>query len=161
MQVVTFSTGQTYTRSESCLAGCCAYLLTGRCFDSQLADWLWSTFIQEELDRFRAKQNNHKTKLNRQQKLPSGISPNEALERFQDFGGEWCLQPVDLDLVRSLMDALGGEQLMHFNSLEYRRIAQQVFESLNVTAITGNNIWAIYQEMLPRMTGLIDWVQDE
>ncbi|KAJ2935155.1 hypothetical protein H1R20_g1901, partial [Candolleomyces eurysporus] len=121
----------------------------------ELVNWLWSKFIQEQLDDFRAKMNAHRPRVNKDQLLPSGLSPNECMERYVQLGAEWCLQHVDLELVRCLREELGGEQLIYFNTLEYRTVAQRVFDSLSIGRISGNSIWGIYQEMLPRMRQVV------
>ena len=65
-----------------------------------------------------------------QKKLPSGVSPNVAFTLYPQYGGEQCFQPVDRNFVKSLMEAIGGEDLICFVSVEYAASAQAVFDEL-------------------------------
>ncbi|KAJ2936126.1 hypothetical protein H1R20_g967, partial [Candolleomyces eurysporus] len=132
-------------------------LLTQTWAFSELVNWLWSGYIQEELDKFRVKMNAHKPRVNHNQRLPTAISPNIAMETYRTQNAEWCLEPTNLELVRQLREQLGGDQLIRFNSPGYGQLAQSVLTSLNLSIrmVTGVNIWTVYQKMLPQMMELV------
>ena len=45
--------------------------------------------------------------------------PNVAYILYDQYGGEQCLQPVDQAFIKALMEVIGGEDLIHFVSVEY------------------------------------------
>jgi hypothetical protein len=116
---------------------------------SELVQWLWPTLIQQELDELKERFNCHKTRYDSTKQLPSGVSPDVAYSLYEEYGAQNCLQPVDPDVVQNLMDAIGGEDLIRFVSVEYAARAQEVFDSLEVPKITFHNVWEIFQKMLP------------
>lgn len=59
------------------------------------------------------------------------------------------MQPVDPDIVQNLMDEIGGEDLIRFVSVAYAARAQEVFDALDMPKITFENVWEIFQKMLP------------
>lgn len=125
------------------------YLITGLC--SELVQWLWSTLIQQELDTLKDRFNNHVIRKDREKKLPSGVSPNVAYTLFSQYGGQNCLQPVDRAFVKSLMDDMGGKELIQFVSVEYAERAASVFESLAYLELTFQNVWLVFSAMMRLM----------
>ena len=113
--------------------------------------WLWSTLIQQELDTLKDRFNNHVVCKDKEKKLPSGVSPNVAYTLYDQYGGEQCLQPVDRAFVKALMEAIGGEDLIHFVSVEYAVRAQTVFNDLRFGALSFHNIWNVFTAMMPIM----------
>lgn len=111
--------------------------------------WLWPTFIQSELDHLRARLNNHPTRFDRAKKLPSGVSPNVAIALADEYGGENCLLPVDLTVIRHLKESIGGEGLIRFVDVEFACSAEAAFRTLGIDKITADNIWHVFTEMLP------------
>lgn len=105
--------------------------------------------IQQELDELRDRFNNHTGRKVKGKILPSGVSPNIAFALPDQYGGENHLQPVDRDAVRSLMDSIGGEELIRFVSAEYAIQAQGIFDSLGVRKLTMHNVWDVFEDMLP------------
>jgi len=83
--------------------------------------------------------------------LPSGVSPNVAYALHREHGGEDCLQTVDMDVVRGLMEELGGDELIQFVPVEYAHHAQTVFDGLNIGSLGFQNVWLVFQAMLPLM----------
>jgi hypothetical protein len=114
--------------------------------------WLWSTVIQKELDDLKERFNNHVVRLDRNKHIPSGVAPNVAYSLHEQYGGEDCLQPVDRAVIRQLMTDLGGEDLIRFVSAEYAARAQAVFELLGIQDLTLQNVWHVFQSMLPLMS---------
>ena len=114
-----------------------------------LVQWLWPTLIQQELDELKARFNCHKIRYDSAKQLPSGVSPDVAYALYEEYGAQNCLQPVDPDVVQSLMDEIRGEDVIQFVSTAYAARAQEIFDSLNVPKITFENVWEIFQKMLP------------
>lgn len=50
---------------------------------------------------------------------PSGVAPNVCYALPQKYGGKNCLQAVNVQMIRGLMEDTGGEELIQFMSLEY------------------------------------------
>jgi hypothetical protein len=119
------------------------------CLNSSLVQWLWSTLIQRELDELRAKLNAHRIRFDAGKSQPSGVSPNVACSLAQEYGGVDCLQKVDKDVVKDLMEELGGKDLMEFVSEEYADHAKEVFDTTGITQVTFENVWKVFSIMLP------------
>ncbi|KIJ05969.1 hypothetical protein PAXINDRAFT_20810 [Paxillus involutus ATCC 200175] len=118
---------------------------------SQLVRWLWPKLIQQELDQLMDHFNNHVVRRDKKKKLPSGVSPNVAFALHDQYGGENCLQKVDRAVVKHLMEDIGGEDLIRFLDIGYAAHAQTVYDSLNFTSLTLQNVWAVFSAMLPLM----------
>ena len=71
--------------------------------------WLWSTLIRQELNTLKDHFNNHVVHKDKEKKLPSSVSPNVAYTLYEQYRGEQCLQPVDHNFVKALIEAIGGE----------------------------------------------------
>lgn len=119
---------------------------------SELVQWLWPKLVQQEIDELTERLNSHPTRLDRKKQLPSVVSPNVAYTLYQEYDAENCLQHVDVDVVQKLMDDMGGEELIRFVSVEYAARAQGVFDSLNVSKLTFENVWEVFSAMLPYLS---------
>ena len=95
--------------------------------------------------------NAHKVRFDKAKKLPSGVSPNISYALPERYGGHDCLQPVDRDVVRKLMEDIGGEDLIRFVDEHYALRAQRVFDSLHIESVTLANVWEVFQKMIPYM----------
>jgi len=69
----------------------------------------------------------------------------------EDYNAENCLQLVDRDIVKNLMEEIGGEDLIHFVDPEYSTAAQLTFDNLGFTILTFENVWQVFSAMLPLM----------
>jgi hypothetical protein len=49
------------------------------------------------------------------------------------------------------MEAIGGKELVQFVSEEYASHASEVFDSLGVVRLTMQNVWVVFEDMLPIM----------
>jgi len=107
--------------------------------------------IQQELDMLKHRLNTHTVRYDRNKLLPSGVSPNIAMSLHQDYNAENCLQLVDRDVVKNLMEEIGGEDLIRFIDLEYSNTAQLIFNNLGYTVLTFENVWQVFSAMLPLM----------
>ena len=65
--------------------------------------------MQKELDSVRYHLNNHKIRKQNDKATPSGASPEQIYSLYEDYGGIWCLQEVDRNLVREIMDDVAAE----------------------------------------------------
>ncbi|KZP06766.1 hypothetical protein FIBSPDRAFT_914630 [Athelia psychrophila] len=115
----------------------------------ELVQYLWSTLIQEELDTLKERFNNHIVRKDKEKKLPSGTSPWMAYTLHEKYGGQNCLQPVDRDFVKSVMEDLGGEDLIRFVSVEYAALAADVMEYVGFGKLTFHNVWLVFSAMMP------------
>ncbi|KAG1845558.1 hypothetical protein F4604DRAFT_1662541 [Suillus subluteus] len=116
-----------------------------------LVQWLWPRLIQQELDKLKHRLNTHTVRYDRDKILPSGVSPNIAMSLHEDYDAENCLQPVDRDVVKNLMEEIGGEDLVRFVGSEYSVAAQSIFDNLGFTVLTFENVWQVFAAMLPLM----------
>lgn len=115
---------------------------------SELVQWLWPKLIQQELDKFRRDMNDHKVRTDRKKILPSGVSPNVAFSLCEKYGGENCLQPVEISVIHRLMEEVGGEQLIQFVMPDYAAIMQAAYDSLGLESLTFDNIWIVFRSLL-------------
>ena len=114
--------------------------------------WLWSTVIQKELNELKDRFNNHIVRRDRSKLIPSGVATNVVFSLHEQYSGEDCLQPVDPGIIRRLMEELGGEELIQFVSPAYASKAQAVFNTLHIQNLALQNVWHVFQAMLPLMT---------
>jgi hypothetical protein len=118
---------------------------------SDLHQWLWPKFVQQELDSFRDRMNNHAVRSDRHKHLPSGVSPRVAYALYSNYDGRQCLIPVDREVVKAMMDEI-GEDVIRFVSREYEARAEAAFSTLGVSKLTKANIWQIFVDMIPLMS---------
>jgi hypothetical protein len=71
---------------------------------------------------------------------------------YEKYGGENCLQKVDVGMIHELMELVGGADLICFVSHEYDAHAQAVFNHLCLLPVTFSNVWDVFQAMLPYMS---------
>ncbi|KAF9004997.1 hypothetical protein BDQ17DRAFT_1408386 [Cyathus striatus] len=115
---------------------------------NNLVQWLWPKLIQQELDELLVKFNSHRVRFDHNKKLPSGTSPNAAYSLFEKYGAEDCGTEVDTEVIRHLKDKIGGKDLIRFVSEEYEHKAQGIYDTLNISKLSFDNIWNVYSEML-------------
>jgi hypothetical protein len=118
---------------------------------SNLAQWLWSTLIQADLDQLRHHFNNHVTRKDRGKQLPSGCSPHVAMALYSQFDAENCLQPVDTKVIDALIAEIGGDDILQFVTPAYAKQAQGIYDDLQVGELTFQNVWVVFSKMLPLM----------
>jgi len=81
---------------------------------------------------------------------PSGISRNEAYTLYESWGGRDCLLPVhNMELIRELKESLGGAELLEFCDPELSARAQDAFDSLGAVDLGFENVWVVFQRILP------------
>lgn len=70
---------------------------------------------------------------------------------YHEYGGENCLQPVNVNVINQLMEAIGDDTLQ-FVTLEYAQRAHNVFRALDVKELSFLNVWVVFQKMLPKLS---------
>jgi hypothetical protein len=126
----------------------CFLICSDLCFSS-LVQWLWPRLIQQELDKLKHRLNTHTVRYNRDKLLPSGVSPNITMSLHEDYNAKNCLQLVDRDVIKNLMEEIGGEDLIRFVDSEYSAAACLIFDNLGFTVLTFENVWQVFSAMLP------------
>lgn len=109
---------------------------------------MWPKLIQQELNQLREQFNNHRVRKESAKNHPSGVSPNVAFALYADYQAENCLQVVDCETVKQLMDSIGGEDLIRFVSVEYENHAETVFANLGFKVLSFHNVWNVFSAML-------------
>ncbi|KAG0708133.1 hypothetical protein DFH29DRAFT_979469 [Suillus ampliporus] len=92
-----------------------------------MVQWLWLKLIQQELNQLQEQFNNHRVRKDSAKKLPS----------------------VDHEVVKQLMESIGGKDLVRFISVEYKNHAETVFANLGFKELSFHNVWNIFSAMLP------------
>lgn len=81
---------------------------------------------------------------------PSGVSRNEAYSLYESWGGRNCLLPItNMELIHELKEELGGPELLEFCDRDISARAQNAYESLGVFSLRFNNVWGVFQRILP------------
>lgn len=124
-----------------------------------LVGWLWSSLIQRGLDDLRNDTNNHKSRKDKKKnpQRPNGTTPRLAYTLCGKFGAQDMLQPVDVKVVEELMEGIGGEDVVRIVPLAFEQQATNVLRLLgkSLSDVTLQNIWDVFDEMLPHMTVLM------
>jgi len=116
-----------------------------------LAKWLWPPLMQKELDSFRHYANNHRIRKQKDKRLPSGVTPSFAYTFPEHFGGEDCLQPVDMQVIEEILEDMKpkAEQLMDWGvPPEFEARAQAGFDSLEIKEVTITTVWVVFTALL-------------
>ena len=117
---------------------------------SELCRWLWAKLLRQELAKFVEFRNGTPVRRQKDKAGPSGISRNEAFSLPAAWGGQNCLLPLrpdQLDIVRQIKEAMGGEELLAFNRRSYREKAQKIYDSLHIRQLTFANAWDVFNRM--------------
>jgi hypothetical protein len=80
---------------------------------------------------------------------PSGMSRDQAFSFPERWGGRDCLLPVDVDVIRTIKMEIGGDDLLEFVSAEFAAHAQAVYDTLGISELTFENVWAVFTQMYP------------
>ena len=83
---------------------------------------------------------------------PSGCSRNDAFSLFQEYGLRDCLLPIDsknMDLVRKLKTNMGGDAILEFVPAEFSERAELAYTTLEIEELTMENVWIVFNELLP------------
>ncbi|KAJ6450144.1 hypothetical protein C8R45DRAFT_1065416 [Mycena sanguinolenta] len=118
----------------------------------ELCQWLWPRLLQQELDKWAGFRNGVPIRKQKEKAGPSGVksmSRNEAFSLYEEWGGVDCLQKVGRDVIRHMKVDLGGDALIAFSTPEFAQRAEEALESLGPIALTQQNVWDVFQAMLP------------
>lgn len=118
-------------------------------FNSELCQWLWPVLLRKELASFMELRNSTRVRKDNNKPGPSGMSRNDAFSLPETWGGRNCLLPVDVDVIREIKEAMGGDALLEFVSAEFSERAQAAYDSLAITELTFENVWNVFEAMLP------------
>lgn len=80
---------------------------------------------------------------------PSGMSRNEAFSMPEQWGGRNCLLPVDVNVIREIKEAMGGDSLLEFTTPEFSAEVQAAYDTLGVAKLTLENVWHVFQALYP------------
>jgi len=124
---------------------------------SELCRWLWSRLLQQELDDYVEFHNARKTRKDGKKAGPSGVSRKDVLLMPEAHNLKNCLLPLteeQLAVVREIMEELEYEgvkckDLMAFTSAEFAACAEAAYLSLGLQRLTFENVWHVFQDMLP------------
>ena len=118
-------------------------------------NWLWPPLIQRELDRFRDDANSTRLRKQKNNALPSGVSPDLAYTFPERFGGADCLKVVDVSLIREMLDS---DELQEERRLasdwgvpdQFARKAERAMQTLRIQQpeVTLQNIWITFSAVL-------------
>lgn len=120
-------------------------------FYSELSRWVWAKALRNELAVFVKTRNGTPMRKNKLKAGPSGMSRNTAYSLPGEWGGRECLLSVDVPLVKEIMREMGGDELLEFNTPEFRVRAEAAFRTLNVPDhdVRPKNAWDIFTAMMP------------
>ena len=116
---------------------------------SELSRWLWAKVLRLELDSFMQFRNGAKMRKDAKKAGPSGVSRNEAFSLFEEWGGRNCILPVDLDVIREIKEAMGGDSLLEFTTSTFSKQAQVAYDSQGIVQLSFENCWDIFTAMHP------------
>jgi hypothetical protein len=80
---------------------------------------------------------------------PSGMSQNEAFSLPESWGGCNCLLEVDMAVVRELKEAMGGDKILEFVSIEFSERVQAAYDTLEIVDLNLKNVWYVFRELYP------------
>ncbi len=79
---------------------------------------------------------------------PSGMSRNDAFTLFESWGGKNCLLSIDYAPIKAMKEALGGESILDFVSVDYAQQAEVVYNNLGIIRLNMENVWTVFQDLL-------------
>lgn len=102
-----------------------------------------------ELAQFMEFRNGARMRKDNNKPGPSGMSRNEAFSMPEKWGGRNCLLPVDVEVVREIKEAMGGDALLDFVVPEYAAQVQAAYDSLGISELTLENVWNVFEALYP------------
>ena len=81
---------------------------------------------------------------------PSGCSRNDAFSLHENYGLGDSLLPIDnMELIRELKTAMGGDAILEFVDAEFSERAELAYTTLKIEKLTMENVWIVFNELLP------------
>ena len=75
-----------------------------------------------------------------------------AFSLYKKYNGINCLQLIpaeQLQLIRDLKRDIGGEKKIEFVPPVFAERCKEAFASLGITELTFNNVWTVFEDLLP------------
>ena len=117
---------------------------------SELCQYLWPKLLRQELDKFVEFRNGVRMRRDKKKAGPSGCSRNTAFSLHENYGLTDCLLRIpDMSIIHKLKEEMGGDSLLDFVSPEFSERAECAYKSLSISELTFENVWDIFQALLP------------
>ena len=117
---------------------------------SELCQYLWPKLLCQELDKFVEFRNGVRMRQDNKKAGPSGCSRNEVFSLHKKYGLTDCLLQIpDMSITHKLKEEMGGDQLLEFVSPDFAARCDAAYESLAISELTFENVWEVFQAMLP------------
>ena len=107
--------------------------------------------MQKELDKFMEFTNNRKVRKQRENVLPTGASPNMAYLFPQQFEGQNCLQPVDVQIVGEILEDLKIDALSQMDwrvPSDFAEIARRGLKRFGLEEVPLQSAWVVFAAVL-------------
>jgi hypothetical protein len=106
--------------------------------------------LRQELDKFVDFRNGVRMRRDKKKAGPSGCSRNTAFSLHENYGLVDCLLRIsDMSVIHKLKEEMGGDALLDFVPPEFGERAEGAYESLSIFELTFENVWEIFQALLP------------
>ena len=77
-------------------------------------------------------------------------SQNTAFSLHKNYDLVNCLLQIpDMSIIHKLKEEMGGDALLEFVSPEFGARAEDAYESLAISKLTFENVWEVFQALLP------------
>jgi hypothetical protein len=116
---------------------------------SELCQWLWPKLLRADLAEYMDFRNGATMRKDKAKAGPSGMSRNEAFSMPENWGGRNCLLPVNVNVIREIKEAMGGDALLEFTTPEFAACAQAAYDTLAISELTLANVWHIFEALRP------------
>ena len=77
------------------------------------------------------------------------MSRNEAFSLPGSWEGRDCLLKIDTAVVQELKEAMGGDKILDFVSVDFAEHAQAMYDTLGVVDLNLGNVWYIFRDLYP------------
>ena len=137
--------------SEYYLSTCYCVFTSKEILLSELGQWLWPKLLRKSMKEFIEFRNGVRMRKDREKAGPSGMSRNEAFSLPESWGGRNCLLKVDMGVIRELKEAMGGDEILNFVSVEFSQRAQAAYDTLKINDLNIENVWYIFTDLCQLM----------
>jgi len=115
----------------------------------ELGQWLWLKLLRADLAVYMDFRSGATTCKDKAKAGSSGMSRNEAFSMPENWGGRNCLLPIDVNVIREIKEAMGGDALLEFTTPEFAARAQAAYDTLAISELTLANVWHIFEALRP------------
>ncbi|KAJ7790815.1 hypothetical protein B0H14DRAFT_2625637 [Mycena olivaceomarginata] len=115
-----------------------------------LSQWLWPKVVKQATNTFIRYWNNHKTRTQKEKRLPSSVAPRQVYENPVNYGFKHVGKPVPWEVVQQLCAMLpkSREDCMRWVPEEFDVKAWPVYKLLGSLTFSITNRWDIFTQML-------------